>query len=626
MIKRKKNFWNSLIIWILLIISFLIVSYYFVNYSEKKKNIDYTEFYSELQKGNIKDVIIIEKHITGHFQDDSQFTTLIPYEDSDLIKQMVEKKINITVKTPSNFWSNLLPYIVPLIIFIFFWYFFIKQMSSGQNRAFTFGKSKAKRVIMPKTTFKDVAGVEEAKEELGEIVEFLKHPGKFTRLGGKIPRGVLLLGAPGTGKTLLAKAIAGEAKVPFFSISGSDFVEMFVGVGASRVRDLFIKAKANAPAIIFIDEIDAVGRRRGAGIGGGHDEREQTLNALLVEMDGFDTNEGVIVVAATNRPDILDPALLRPGRFDRQVVVDRPDIKGREEIFKIHAKKVPIGNDVKFFVLAQSTPGFVGADIANMVNEAALIAARKDKILVEMEDFEEAKDKVIMGVERKSAVISDEEKKISAYHESGHVICAKKLKHADEVHKVTIIPRGRALGVTQFLPKGDKHTYSKNYLMDQIVALLGGRAAEKLILDSETTGAGNDIQRATEIAHKMVCEWGMSEKLGPIQYANPNDNIFLGREITQHKDYSEKTAQLIDSEVKSIIDTAMNRAIDILNENMDILHDMANYLLERETLNKEEIIKILNNEELEKNIMEEENNETSKENENKETNEENKDN
>lgn len=596
--KNPKGIWRSVIIWLGLILVFVIVSMMYSGMSEKYEPIDYSRFYTELEAGNIKSVTIVEKEITGKFADGKGFKTLIPYEDSDLVRNMVQKDVKITVKTPSNFWTNFLPYLFPIVLFILFWFIFVRQMSQGQNRAFTFGRSTAKMVIMPKVTFKDVAGVKEAKEELKEVVDFLKHPGKYTRLGARIPRGVILLGAPGTGKTLLAKAVAGEAKVPFFSLSGSDFVEMFVGVGASRVRDLFNKAKANAPAIVFIDEIDAVGRHRGAGIGGGHDEREQTLNALLVEMDGFDTNEGVIVMAATNRPDILDNALLRPGRFDRRVVVDRPDVVGREQIFKIHSKKIPVDEAVNFETLAKATPGFVGADIANMVNDAALLAARKDKLKVDMADFEEAKDKVIMGLERKSIVISDEEKKISAYHESGHVICAEKLKYADNVHKVTVIPRGSALGVTQFLPEGDKHTYSKNYLQDQLVALLGGRAAEHLVLDSITTGAGNDIERATQIAHRMVCEWGMSEAVGPVQYFNPHDNIFLGREITQKKDYSEKTAELIDEEVKKIVHGALAKAQGILNDNREILDKMAAYLLERETLLADEIDAVMRGEDL----------------------------
>ncbi len=596
---KPSNQWRSLIVWLILIIAFIGVSLLYSSFSEKAQNVEYTAFYDDMINGNVSEVTIVEKEITGTYRNsDNTFKTRIPYEDSELIREMVTRGVKIEVKPPSNFWTNVLPYLIPLLMFGFFWFVLFRQMSAGQNKAFRFGKSKAKMVLMPKVNFNDVAGVEEAKLELKEIVDFLRHPGKYTRLGGKIPRGVILLGAPGTGKTLLAKSVAGEAKVPFYTISGSDFVEMFVGVGASRVRDLFDKAKANAPSIVFIDEIDAVGRHRGAGIGGGHDEREQTLNQLLVEMDGFDTNEGVIVMAATNRPDILDSALLRPGRFDRRIIVDRPDVKGREMIFKIHTRKIPINENVNFETLAKSTPGFVGADIANMVNEAALLAARKDKMNVDMEDFEDSKDKVIMGLARKSAVISEEEKKISAYHELGHVLCAMYSKHADPVHKVTVIPRGRALGVTQFLPEDDKHLYSKDYLIDQIVALLGGRAAETFIFQSVTTGAGNDIKKATEVAHRMVCEWGMSDKVGPIMFADPDNNIFLGREINQRKAYSESTARIIDDEVKIIIEQALSSAMKILEEHKDEMEKLAAYLLERETLDKDDIDKIIRGEEL----------------------------
>jgi cell division protease FtsH len=476
----------------------------------------------------------------------------------------------------------------------------MQGQGGGTRGIFSFGKSKAK-LITPsnkRVTFKDVAGADEAKLELQEIIEFLKEPSKFQKLGGKIPRGVLLLGPPGTGKTLLARAVAGEAGVPFFSISGADFVEMFVGVGASRVRDLFDQGKRHAPCIIFIDEIDAVGRHRGAGLGGGHDEREQTLNQLLVEMDGFEQNSGVIIIAATNRPDVLDPALLRPGRFDRQVVVDRPDVKGREGILKVHTRNIPLGDDVDLEVLAKGTPGLAGAELANLVNEAALLAARKNKKKVEMSDFEEAKDKVMMGMERKSLIISEEEKKTTAYHEIGHVLVAKKLPEADPVHKVTIIPRGRALGVTSYLPIDEKHTYSKEYLEAMITYALGGRAAEKLIFNHYTTGAGNDIEKATNIARKMVCEWGMSDKLGPLAYGAKEEEIFLGREIQRHKDYSEKTAQEIDDEVRTIIRNAEQRAENILKENIDLLHKLSKELLEREILDGEEIDAIIKGQEL----------------------------
>jgi len=590
---------RSIIVWVILILIFFFLPSIIGGLSQSSKEIGYTKFYKDLTMDSIKNVVIVDKKISGKYKNGREFKTLIPYEDNNIVVEMVRYGVDVKVKSPSNFWSEVLPYLIPIVMFVFLWYFFMRSMANSQNKAFTFGKSTATQVLTPKQTFKDVAGVKEAKDELQEVVDFLKHPGKYIRLGGRIPRGVLLLGAPGTGKTLMAKAVAGEAKVPFFSIAGSNFVEMFVGVGASRVRDLFNKAKVNSPSIVFIDEIDAVGRHRGAGIGGGHDEREQTLNQLLVEMDGFETDAAVIIMAATNRPDILDPALLRPGRFDRRIVIDRPDIKGREEIFKIHTKKIPLSSDVNMLILAKSTPGFTGADIANMVNEAALLAARRDKNEVEMVDFEESKDKVTMGLERKSAVISAEEKKISAYHESGHVIVSKKLKHVDPVHKVTVIPRGMSLGLTQFLPIDDRHMYSKNYLLDNIVSLLGGRAAEILIIEDVTTGASNDIEKVTEISHKMVCEWGMSEKLGTIQYSNPHDSVFLGREIMQKKDYSEETATLIDKEVKLIVHNSLSKATEILKTEIDKLHKMANYLLERETLDSQDIDNIMAGKDLE---------------------------
>jgi len=481
------------------------------------------------------------------------------------------------------------------LLLIGVWIFFMRQMQVGGGKALSFGKSRARLMSdsQEKVTFEDVAGIEEAKEELEEIVEFLRDPKKFTRLGGRIPKGVLLVGSPGTGKTLLARAIAGEAGVPFFSISGSDFVEMFVGVGASRVRDLFVQGKKNAPCIIFIDEIDAVGRHRGAGLGGGHDEREQTLNQLLVEMDGFESNEGVILISATNRPDVLDPALLRPGRFDRQVVVPVPDLKGREGILKVHLKKKVVADDLDMTVLARGTPGFTGADIENMVNEAALMAARRGKDKVGMADFEDAKDKVLMGTERKSMIISDAEKKITAFHESGHTLVAKLLPDADPIHKVTIIPRGRALGLTQQLPLDEKHTYPKEYLLNNIAILMGGRAAEEIVLKSQTTGAGNDIERATELARKMVCDYGMSEDLGPLTFGKSEEQIFLGREIAQHRDYSELTAQRIDEAVKGIVTGAYDKTRQLIGDNLETLHKMAGALLEKETLTSKDIDEIM---------------------------------
>ena len=513
------------------------------------------------------------------------------------------KNINYTFDKESNEWMNIIIGFLPWVIILGIWIIIMRRMQGGGGGTrgiFSFGKSKAKLITQSgqKITFRDVAGADEAKLELHEIIEFLKEPTKFQKLGGKIPRGVLLLGPPGTGKTLLARAVAGEAGVPFFSISGADFVEMFVGVGASRVRDLFEQGKKNAPCIIFIDEIDAVGRHRGAGLGGGHDEREQTLNQLLVEMDGFEQNSGVIIIAATNRPDVLDPALLRPGRFDRQVVVDRPDVKGREGILKVHTRNIPLDPDVNLEILAKGTPGLAGAELANLVNEAALLAARKNKKKVEMLDFEEAKDKVMMGMERKSMIISEEEKKTTAYHEIGHVLVARMIPEADPVHKVTIIPRGRALGVTSYLPIDEKHTYSKEYLEAIITYALGGRAAEKIIFDHYTTGAGNDIEKATNIARKMVCEWGMSDQLGPLSYGAKEEEIFLGREIQRHRDYSERTAIEIDDEVRRIVNNAMTRSIKILTDNIDLLHKLSKELLEREILDSDEIEKLIKGEEL----------------------------
>ncbi len=567
----------------------------------KDTEIPYSQFLQDAQSGAISDVTLVENEIHGHMKaDKSQFHTVAPANDPELYTALREGKVSMTVKPNSgNGWLNILIQFSPVIIIGALWFFMLRQMQSGGNKAMSFGKSRARLLSMQqkKVTFKDVAGVDEAKEELKEIIEFLREAQKFQKLGGRIPKGVLLVGPPGTGKTLLARAVAGEANVPFFSISGSDFVEMFVGVGASRVRDLFEQGKKNAPCIIFIDEIDAVGRHRGAGLGGGHDEREQTLNQLLVEMDGFESNDGVILVAATNRPDVLDPALLRPGRFDRRVVVGRPDVRGREEVLRVHAKKVPLSDDVNLNVLARGTPGFSGADLANMVNEAALSAARMNRKAVFMEDFETAKDKVMMGAERKSMLLSEDDKRDTAYHEAGHVLVAAKRDHADPLHKVTIIPRGMALGVTMQLPEEDKHTVTKDYLETQLAILMGGRCAEEIFMKRKTTGAGNDIERSTDLARKMVCEYGMSS-MGPLTFGKKEEQIFLGREISQHRDFSEETARQIDAEVRKMIDEAYKSAYDILDQNHDIMHRMAAALLERETLDADDIKKIIDGQEL----------------------------
>jgi cell division protease FtsH len=559
----------------------------------QEKNISLTQLLNDADQGKIKDVNVNGAEVTGHYRDDAKvlFHTTIPGNYPDMYKTLRDHGVEITIKDQSpNQWLSLLISIAPFALLLGLWFFLLRQMQSGGNKAMSFGKSRARLLSMQqkKITFKDVAGVDEAKEELKEIIEFLREAQKFQKLGGRIPKGVLLVGPPGTGKTLLARAVAGEANVPFFSISGSDFVEMFVGVGASRVRDLFEQGKKNAPCIIFIDEIDAVGRHRGAGLGGGHDEREQTLNQLLVEMDGFESNDGVILIAATNRPDVLDPALLRPGRFDRRVIVDRPDIKGREEVLRVHAKKVPMSEDVNLNVLARGTPGFSGADLANMVNEAALTAARFNRKAVHMYDFEVAKDKVMMGAERKSMLLSDDDKKDTAYHEAGHVLVAAKRKHSDPLHKVTIIPRGMALGVTMHLPEEDKHTVTKDYLDTQLAILMGGRCAEEIFMGRKTTGAGNDIVRATELARKMVCEYGMSD-LGPLTYGKKEQEVFLGRDIAQARDYSDDTAKQIDVAVRAFVDEGYRSAYEILEQNGDIMHRMATALLERETLDKAEI-------------------------------------
>ena len=560
---------------------------------QKDKEISLSQFMSDVDQGLVSEVTVIGQELKGKYKNNSGFHTILPVPPAypDMYKTLHDKGVGMNIKDISNgTWPSWILNLAPLAVLIGLWFFMIRQMQTGGNKALSFGKSRARLLSMQqkKITFKDVAGVDEAKEELREIIEFLREAQKFQKLGGRIPKGVLLVGSPGTGKTLLARAVAGEANVPFFSISGSDFVEMFVGVGASRVRDLFEQGKKNAPCIVFIDEIDAVGRHRGAGLGGGHDEREQTLNQLLVEMDGFESNEGVILMAATNRPDVLDPALLRPGRFDRRVVVNRPDVRGREEILRVHTRKIPLADDVELFVLARGTPGFSGADLANMVNEAALAAARQNRKAVLMYDFEVAKDKVLMGVERKSLLLSDDEKKNTAYHEAGHALVAAKMPHSDPVHKVTIIPRGMALGLTMQLPVDDRHNYYKNYLDTQIAILMGGRLAEELFLNCMSTGAGNDIERATELARKMVCEWGMSE-LGPLTFGKKEEQIFLGREIAQHRDYSEATAIQIDEEVRKMVSAGYNTAKQILSENRETLIRIAKALIEREVLDGSEV-------------------------------------
>jgi len=592
-VAKVNTFYKNLALWLLVgLIIVTLFNLFQSKSSPEEEEINYSEFLARVQEGQVREVEIRDKNVKGVSSDNQVFKTYVA-DDPELIGSLKEKGIKIVAKPSEekSLWMALLINSIPFVLFIALWVFFMRQMQVGGSKALSFGKSKARLLAETsnKVTFEDVAGIDEAKEEVGEIIEFLRDPQKFQKLGGKIPKGVLLVGSPGTGKTLLARAIAGEAQVPFYTISGSDFVEMFVGVGASRVRDLFEQGKKHAPCIIFIDEIDAVGRHRGAGLGGGHDEREQTLNQLLVEMDGFESNEGVILVAATNRPDVLDPALLRPGRFDRQVIIPAPDIKGREGILKVHTKKIPLAEDVKLEVLARGTPGFTGADLANLVNEAALYAARFDKKAVEMNDFEMAKDKVLMGAERRSMIISDEEKRVTAYHESGHTLVARLLPGTDPVHKVTIIPRGRALGLTQQLPIDERHTYHREYLNNSVAILLGGRAAEELVLKQLTTGAGNDLERATDLARKMVCEWGMSEKLGPLTFGKREEQIFLGREIAQHKDYSESTAVEIDGEVKRVVTENYEKAKAVLEKNGGMLHAMAEALLEREVLDGKEI-------------------------------------
>jgi cell division protease FtsH len=595
---------KTIIFWVVILISAVALWQVVktANSGQKVQEINFSRFMSEVDQGTVKDVTLTGMEVKGKLADGSSFHTTVPSNYPDMYKKLQDKNVSITVQDVGNSsWGWLINLFAPLALLAALWYFMIRQMQTGGNKALSFGKSRARLLSMQqkKVTFKDVAGVDEAKEELREIIEFLREAQKFQKLGGRIPKGVLLVGPPGTGKTLLARAVAGEANVPFFSISGSDFVEMFVGVGASRVRDLFEQGKKNAPCIIFIDEIDAVGRHRGAGLGGGHDEREQTLNQLLVEMDGFESNEGVILMAATNRPDVLDPALLRPGRFDRRVVVNRPDVRGREEILRVHTRKIPLSDDVDLSVLARGTPGFSGADLANMVNEAALAAARQNRKAVLMYDFEVAKDKVLMGVERKSLILTEEEKKVTAYHEAGHALVAAKLPNSDPLHKVTIIPRGMALGVTMQLPIDDKHNYTKDYLETEIAIMMGGRLAEELFLNQMSTGAGNDIERATEMARKMVCEFGMSE-LGPLTFGKKEEQIFLGREINQHRDYSEATAIKIDEEVKRMIGKGYETAKGILAANHDTLVRIAVALLEREVLDANEIRLIIDGKELPK--------------------------
>jgi len=588
--------YKNIAMW-LIIIATVVLMFNLISYKQPaNEKMNFSDFIASVDNGTVAEVTIQGNDISGKLKDGKQFKTFSP-QYPDLIGKLSAAGVRITaepvVETPS--WGTIFVSWFPMILLIGVWIFFMRQMQGGGGKAMSFGKSKAKLLTenQHRVTFKDVAGIDEAKDEVEEIIDFLKDPKKFTRLGGKIPKGVLLVGSPGTGKTLLAKAIAGEAGVPFFSISGSDFVEMFVGVGASRVRDLFLQGKKNAPCIIFIDEIDAVGRHRGAGLGGGHDEREQTLNQLLVEMDGFESNEGVIIIAATNRPDVLDPALLRPGRFDRNVVVPKPDIRGREEILTVHASKAPLSEDVNMEIIARGTPGFSGADLANLVNEAALLAARRGKERIEKAEFDDAKDKLLMGTERRSMIISESEKRNTAYHEAGHTLVARLIPGTDPIHKVSIIPRGMALGLTQQLPIDERHTYSKEYLVNNISVLMGGRAAEELILHHMTTGAGNDIERATDIARKMVCEWGMSEKLGPLTFGKKEEHIFLGKEMAQRRDFSEDTAVDIDNEIKTIVMDNYRRAKELIESKIGALHRVATALLEKEALDAPEIDRLI---------------------------------
>lgn len=586
------KFFKNVLFYLLIIIVMIWMFDFYGEKNAKPSEISYSSFLQHVQQDEIKQVTIVDNVISGKLKDGKDFSTVAP-NDSKLVEKLESKNVDIKAELPPQppWWMSILSSLLPMLIIVGLWFMFMNQGGAGGGKVMNFGKSRARRYDEEKlqVKFKDVAGVEEAKQELEEVVEFLKHPQKYNELGAKIPKGVLLYGPPGTGKTLLAKAVAGEAGVPFFSISGSDFVEMFVGVGASRVRDLFDQAKKNAPCIVFIDEIDAVGRQRGAGLGGGHDEREQTLNQMLVEMDGFSANEGIIMIAATNRPDILDPALLRPGRFDRQIVVDRPDIKGRTAILGVHIKGKPIGDDVNLDVIAQRTPGFTGADLSNLVNEAALLTARKDKKVINMPEMEEAAERVIMGPERKSRVISDKEKRLTAYHEGGHTIVGMLLEHTDPVHKVTIIPRGRAGGYTLSLPKEDKYYATRSEMLDELKVLLGGRVAEALVLKEISSGASNDLQRATQLARQMICEYGMSDNIGPVTFGHRQDQVFLGRDIARDKDYSEEVAAEIDKEVRSFMEDAYAATEQLLSENIDKLHVIAQALMEKETLDEEEI-------------------------------------
>ena len=592
------KFFKNVVFYLLMIMVVIGMFDYYSAAPVKQTDLSYTKFLQQVDEDKIKQVTIVDNIISGKLSDGKEFTTVVPNNDANLISKLQAKNVDIKAELPPQppWWTGILSSVLPMLLIVGLWFMMMNNQGGGGGRVMNFGKSRARRYDEDKikVTFKDVAGAAEAKQELQEVVEFLKEPQKYNELGAKIPKGVLLYGPPGTGKTLLAKAVAGEAGVPFFSISGSDFVEMFVGVGASRVRDLFEQAKKSAPCIVFIDEIDAVGRQRGAGLGGGHDEREQTLNQLLVEMDGFGANEGIIMIAATNRPDILDPALLRPGRFDRQIVVDRPDIKGRTEILKVHVKGKPMAEDVELEVIAQRTPGFTGADLSNLVNEAALMAARKNKKKINMPEMEEAAERVIMGPERKSRVISDNEKRLTAYHEGGHTIVGMLLEHTDPVHKVTIIPRGRAGGYTLSLPKEDRYYATRSEMLDELKVLLGGRVAEALVLKEISSGASNDLQRATALARQMICEYGMSEKIGPVTFGHRQDQVFLGRDIARDKDYSEEVAAEIDKEVRAFLDDAYAATEKLLNENMDKLHLIAQALIERETLEKEEIADIVN--------------------------------